>query len=116
MPVADHLVKPPVDAQLGATVALQRSEQARQQVSATRSALFPQIGYSGSARRTRLDINQLAAQQLRDRDAGTPGTIFAEPISLTSEQAYAVASEVSRLREARGERTHLSPAPSIRPG
>ncbi|MFP6670832.1 MAG: hypothetical protein VB857_05390, partial [Pirellulaceae bacterium] len=51
-----------------------------------------------------LDINQLAAQQLRDRDAGTPGTIFAKPISLTSEQAYAVASEVSRLRAARGER------------
>lgn len=50
-----------------------------------------------------LDINQLATQQLRDRDAGTPGTIFAEPISLTSEQAYAIASEVSRLREARGE-------------
>jgi len=50
-----------------------------------------------------ININQLAARQLSDRDAGTPGTIFAEPISLTSEQAYAIASEVSRLRVARGE-------------
>ena len=50
-----------------------------------------------------IDINQLAAQQLRDRDAGTPGTFFAKPTSLTSEQAYAVSNEVSRLRAARGE-------------
>ena len=50
-----------------------------------------------------IDIKQLAAQQLQDRDAGTPGTIFAKPTSLTSEQAYAVSSEVSRLRAARGE-------------
>ena len=50
-----------------------------------------------------IDINQLAAQQLQDRDAGTPGTFFAKPTSLTSEQAYAVSNEVSRLRAARGE-------------
>jgi 2-keto-4-pentenoate hydratase len=51
-----------------------------------------------------IDIQQLAAQQLQDRDAGTPGTIFAESISITSEQAYAISSEVSQLRVARGEK------------
>ena len=49
------------------------------------------------------DMNGLATRQLRDRDAGRPGTLFAEQITLSEKQAYAIASEVSRLREARGD-------------
>ena len=49
------------------------------------------------------DISQLAGRQLRDYDARTPGTIFAEGFSFNEEQAYAVQSEVCRLREQRGE-------------
>ena len=49
------------------------------------------------------DISQLAARQLRDYDDRTPGTIFAEGLSFNEEQAYAVQSEVCRLREQRGE-------------
>ena len=50
-----------------------------------------------------LDIRQLAARQLRDYDARTPGTVFAEQLSLGEVQAYAIQSEVCRLRELRGE-------------
>ena len=50
-----------------------------------------------------LDISDLAHRQLRDFDARTPGTIFAEQISLNFEQAYAIQSEVCQLREQRGE-------------
>ena len=50
-----------------------------------------------------LDISHLAARQLRDYDARTPGTVFAEQLSLGEEQAYAIQSEVCRLREQRGE-------------
>lgn len=49
------------------------------------------------------DIGDLAARQLSDYDARTPGTIFAEQLSLSEEQAYAIQSEVCRLREQRGE-------------
>jgi 2-keto-4-pentenoate hydratase len=52
-----------------------------------------------------LDIAELAAGQLRDYDARTPGTMFAEEISLSEEQAYVIQSEVCRLREQRGETT-----------
>ena len=64
-PVLRELVEDSLEGNWDLQIALQRSEQARQQVSATRSALFPQIGYSGSARRTRLDINQLADSKNR---------------------------------------------------
>ncbi len=50
-----------------------------------------------------LDISHLAARQLRDYDARTPGTVFAEQFSLSEEEAYAIQSEVCRLREQRGE-------------
>ena len=50
-----------------------------------------------------LDISHLAARQLRDYDARTPGTVFAEQLSLNEEQAYAIQSVVCRLREQRGE-------------
>lgn len=46
-------------------IALQRSEQARQQVTATRSALLPQVGYSGSAQRSQYPINLLPESQTR---------------------------------------------------
>jgi 2-keto-4-pentenoate hydratase len=50
-----------------------------------------------------LDISHLATRQLRDYDAHSPGTVFAEQVSLSEEQAYAVQAEVCRLREQRGE-------------
>ena len=50
-----------------------------------------------------LDIAQLAARQLRDYDARTPGAIFAEGLSLSEQQAYAIQSETSRLRQRSGE-------------
>lgn len=51
-----------------------------------------------------LDIAQLAARQLADYDVRTPGTMFAEGLSLSEEQAYAIQFEVARLREQRGEK------------
>jgi multidrug efflux system outer membrane protein len=44
-------------------IAVQRSEQARQQVGGTRSAFFPQLSYMGSGRRSHSPINQLAGSQ-----------------------------------------------------
>ncbi len=49
------------------------------------------------------NTSELAASQLRDYDARTPGMLFTDPIPLSEEQAYAVQSEVCRLREQRGE-------------
>jgi 2-keto-4-pentenoate hydratase len=49
------------------------------------------------------DIKSLAVRQLRDYDARTPGTVFAEQLSLSEEQAWALQSEVARLRQQRGE-------------
>jgi len=46
-------------------IALQRSEQARQQVTATRSALLPQVGYGGSAQRSRYPITAIPSSQDR---------------------------------------------------
>lgn len=64
-PVLRELVENSLEGNWDLQIALQRSEQARQQVTATRSALLPQIGYSGSARRTRLNINQLPDSKSR---------------------------------------------------
>jgi 2-keto-4-pentenoate hydratase len=50
-----------------------------------------------------LDIADSAARQLSDRDARTPGTMFAEHFSLSEDEAYAIQAEVCRLREQRGE-------------
>lgn len=50
-----------------------------------------------------LDIAQLAARQLRDYDSRSPGTMFAEGVSPSEAQAYAIQAEVCRLREQRGE-------------
>jgi 2-keto-4-pentenoate hydratase len=49
------------------------------------------------------EIRLLAVRQLADYDARTPGQVFSQPVHLKLEQAYAVQSEVVRLREQRGE-------------
>ncbi|MEM7017308.1 MAG: hypothetical protein AAF512_08205 [Pseudomonadota bacterium] len=51
-----------------------------------------------------MDIAQIAAQQLHDYDARTPGTIFDTDLVLNEAQAYAIQDEVCRLREQRGEK------------
>jgi len=49
------------------------------------------------------DLTELTTRQLRDYDAHNPGTIFAEPIPLGLHDAYAMQSEICRLRELRGD-------------
>ena len=39
-----------------------------------------------------------------DLDAGPPNRLFGRPTTLTVEQAYALQTEIARLREGRGER------------
>ena len=46
-------------------IAIQRSEQARQQLGGTRSAFFPHVGYSGQAERSRYPVNQLFDSPVR---------------------------------------------------
>ena len=46
-------------------IAVQRSEQARQQVGATRSSFFPHLGYSGKAQRSRYPVNDLFDSPVR---------------------------------------------------
>ena len=48
-------------------------------------------------------IVQLAERQLADYDAGTPGMMFADGVTLSEEAAYAVQEQVTCLRERRGE-------------
>jgi len=52
-----------------------------------------------------LSARGLAARQLADYHARTPGTFFAEEAQprLTLDDAYAVQAEVAELRAARGE-------------
>ncbi len=51
-----------------------------------------------------VDLQELARRMLADYDARTPGQLFAEPLDLTTVQAYALQAEIARLREERGER------------
>ena len=51
-----------------------------------------------------VDLQELARRMLADFDARTPGRLFAEPIELSSDYAYAVQAEITRLREERGEK------------
>jgi 2-keto-4-pentenoate hydratase len=51
-----------------------------------------------------VDFQKLARRMLADHEARTPGQLFAEPVDLTTEQAYALQAEVTRLREQRGEK------------
>jgi 2-keto-4-pentenoate hydratase len=48
-------------------------------------------------------LQELARKILADNDARTPGRLSAEPLDLTTAQAYAVQAEITRLREQRGE-------------
>jgi 2-keto-4-pentenoate hydratase len=47
---------------------------------------------------------ELALRMLADYDARTPGQSLGEPLDLTTAQAYALAAEIARLREERGEK------------
>ena len=51
-----------------------------------------------------VDLQELAGRMLADYDASTPGRLFAEPLDLTTVQAYALQAEIARLREERGEK------------
>ena len=50
------------------------------------------------------ELRRLAIRQLADYDARTPGQLFSQPVHLTGTQAYALQTEVVRLREQRGEK------------
>jgi 2-keto-4-pentenoate hydratase len=45
----------------------------------------------------------MALRMLADYDARTPGLLFGEPVDMTAVQAYALQTEVARLRVERGE-------------
>ena len=51
-----------------------------------------------------VDLNELAVRMLGDYDARTPGQLIGELIDLTTGQAYALQTEIARLREERGEK------------
>ena len=48
------------------------------------------------------DVDRLAARMLRDYDAHTPGTLFAEGLRLSLDEAQNLQDTVARLRTARG--------------
>jgi 2-keto-4-pentenoate hydratase len=50
------------------------------------------------------ELRRLAIRQLADFDARTPGQLFSQPLHMTPAQAYALQTEVVRLREQRGEK------------
>ena len=50
------------------------------------------------------ELRRLAIRQLADYDARTPGQLFSQPVDMTAAQAYALQTEVVRLREQRGEK------------
>ncbi len=50
------------------------------------------------------DLQELARRMLAGYDARTPGQLFAVPLDLTTALAYALQTEIARLREERGER------------
>jgi 2-keto-4-pentenoate hydratase len=51
-----------------------------------------------------VDLQELGRRMLADFDARTPGRRLAEPLDLTTVQAYALQAEIARLREERGEK------------
>ncbi len=51
-----------------------------------------------------VDLQELAQRMLADYEARTPGQHCAEPLVLTTVQAYALQAEIARLREQRGEK------------
>jgi 2-keto-4-pentenoate hydratase len=50
------------------------------------------------------ELRRLAIRQLADFDARTPGQLFSQPVHMTVPEAYALQTEVVRLREQRGEK------------
>ncbi|MEE2678944.1 MAG: efflux transporter outer membrane subunit [Myxococcota bacterium] len=62
-PVLQDLVTESLEQNYDIEIAAARTEQARNQVIATRSAFFPQVNYQGSARRSRYPINLLGNSQ-----------------------------------------------------
>jgi 2-keto-4-pentenoate hydratase len=50
-----------------------------------------------------VDTRELARQLLSDYDARAPGRCATEPVTLSASEAYAVQSEIARLRQGRGE-------------
>jgi 2-keto-4-pentenoate hydratase len=50
------------------------------------------------------DLQELARRMLADYDARTPGHCLGERLNLKTAQAYAVQTEIARLREQRGEK------------
>ena len=51
-----------------------------------------------------VDLQELAVWMLADYDARTPGQCVNEPLDLTTAQSYALQTEITRLREERGEK------------
>jgi 2-keto-4-pentenoate hydratase len=49
------------------------------------------------------ELRRLALRMVADYDARTPGLLFGEPLDMTAVQAYALQTEIARLREERGE-------------
>ena len=72
---------------------------------AAHSTTMPAILLTGAMAKTN-NITRLADQMLRDYDARTPGTLFADGLRLSLTEAYGVQTQVAQLRELRGE--HLT--------
>jgi len=53
---------------------------------------------------TVVDLPELARRMLADFDARTPGSFVGDLLDLTTTRAYALQTEIARLREQRGER------------
>jgi len=51
-----------------------------------------------------ISIDELAARQLRDYDSRQPGLMFANPITLSVEDAYNLQEAVAALRQQRGDK------------
>lgn len=51
-----------------------------------------------------VDLQELARRMQADYDARTPSQRFAEPLDLTTAQAYSLQAEIAYLRERRGEK------------
>ena len=50
------------------------------------------------------ELRRMALRMLADHDARTPGAMFSRAVDLTIPQSYELQSEISRLREQRGEK------------
>ena len=62
-PVLVQLITTAIEQNYDLKIAVARTEQASQQVTATRSAFFPQVSYNGAARRTRYPIDLIPSSK-----------------------------------------------------